>query len=73
VAWAVDHVDDEYLDTMVFAEHIDEFTDPHRSPRRWAVPTVGGDRIHYRYVFGDPLALRELGREFGVDFDVYPT
>jgi hypothetical protein len=72
VAWPVDHVDDEYLDTMVFAERIDEFTDPQRSPKRWAVPIVDGQRVYYRYIFGDPVALRELGREFGVEFDVYP-
>src|SRR5437763_3091154 len=72
VAWPVDHVDDEYLDTMVFAERIDEFTDPDRSPRRWAAPTVDGELLHCRYVFAEPVALRELGAEFDVEFDVYP-
>ena len=71
VEWPLDHVDDEYLDGMAFAENIDEFTDPDRSPRRWAQPTVDGELIHYRYIFADPVPLRELGREFDVEFDVY--
>jgi hypothetical protein len=72
VQWPVDHVDDEYLDTLAFAEHVDEFTDPAASPRRWAVPNVDGERIYYRYVFAEPVALRRLGEEYGIEFDVYP-
>jgi hypothetical protein len=72
VEWRVDHVDDEYLDGMAFAENIDEFTDPDRSPRRWAQPAVDGELIHYRYVFADPAPLEKLGREFDVEFDFYP-
>lgn len=72
VEWRVDRVDDGYLDGMAFAENIDEFTDPGRSPRRWAQPVVDGELIHYRYVFADPATLEQLGREFDVEFDRYP-
>jgi hypothetical protein len=71
VQWYVDHVDDEYLDVMAFAENVDEFTSP-ASPKRWAMPIVDGDLIPARFIFGEPAALRSLGAEYGVDFDFYP-
>jgi hypothetical protein len=72
VEWPVDHVDDEYLDTLAFFENIDGFTDAARSARRWAQPTVDGELIPARYIFADPKALEELGREFSVDFEIFP-
>lgn len=71
VQWYVDHVDDEYLDVMVFAENVDDFTSE-ASPKRWAMPVVDGDLIPARFIFGEPVALRSLGAEYGVGFDFYP-
>jgi hypothetical protein len=36
------------------------------------MPTVDGELIHYRHIFADPVALRQLGEEFGIEFDVDP-
>ncbi len=69
VEWIVDDHGPDYLDTLVFFERIDDFTDS-TDPRRWADVEVDGEPLPDRYLFGNPRALRLLAERFGFTVDI---
>ncbi len=72
VEWGVSDFGLEYLDTLAFAEHIDDFTDE-TDARRWAHIDADGALLPDRYLFGHPQALRQLAGTFGFTFDMYES
>ncbi|MDQ7909280.1 hypothetical protein RB614_32645 [Phytohabitans sp. ZYX-F-186] len=68
--WRIPHDDEEeeeFSATMEFTMGISKLV-PAGSPARWCGVDIDDADFGPQFVFGDPVALRQLGSEFGLKF-----